>query len=145
VGVVSPARIIKRLIPGDYSTASGYPGAEEQSEWFVEEVRARVPELVDLPDEEVEEKALDALEWAVRETCRQVEWWEHSPETGAHVGLYLYACEHPETGRYYMVVHEEHYSDIDEHYVGFTLTRSYGEARRAFRDLVRDWEERLAD
>jgi hypothetical protein len=40
--------IVKKLIPGSYSTSTGYPGAEEAFTEFVKDITERIPELRNL-------------------------------------------------------------------------------------------------
>jgi hypothetical protein len=142
--LVSFATIIKKLIPGSYDTLTGHPQAEERFREFVEEVKRKVEELKYLPDEDVEDRVLEAIDWARHSICSKVYDWEHVSEAGDYYeGVILYSCNHPTTGKFYMVIHEMESADVGEAYFGFHLTRDYRNALRKYSETKRHLEERI--
>jgi hypothetical protein len=120
--------IVKKLIPGSYSTSTGHPGAEESFTEFVRDVTQRVPELRRLEDWEAEEMVLSAIDWIRRNICSEVYGWEFVPERDYYEGSWLYTCNHPATGKFYLVIHERMEGASGFGYFGFMLTNNYREA-----------------
>jgi hypothetical protein len=121
--------IVKKLIPGSYSTSTGHPGAEEAFTKFVEDVTQRVPELRRLEDWEVEERVLSAIDWVRSNICSEVYGWEFVPKgVDYYNASWLYTCNHPATGKFYLVIHEEGDGASGFNYFGFMLTNNYREA-----------------
>jgi hypothetical protein len=136
--------IVKRLIPGYYSTSTGHPGAEESFTEFVKDVIERVPELRNLEDWEVEEKAISAIDWARSNICSEVYGWEFVPEGGDYYkGSSLYVCNHPAIGRFYLVIRNEADGASGFEYFGFMLTNNYREALKEYSETKKyEVEER---
>jgi len=128
--LVSFATIIKKLVDGSYYVYTGEPLREESfNRALVEAVRKRIGEFKYRPPEEVKERVVGSLDWARREICSKI--YEYSREFGGRdlkVDLTLYSCNHPATGRFYMVVEEAERVDTGEKYAEFFLTRDYSEA-----------------
>jgi len=128
--------IVKKLIPGSYSTSTGHPGAEMDFEEFVKDVTELVPELRGLEDWEVEEKVLSAIDWVRGNICSEVYGWEYVPEGGDYYqGSGLYVCNHPATGKFYLVIHEVADEASGYGYFGFTLTNNYREALKKYSEI----------
>jgi hypothetical protein len=135
--------IIKRLIPGSYSTSTGHPGAEEGFAEFVRSVTERVPELRRLDDWEVEERVLSAISWARDSICSEVYGWEFVPEGDYYLASTLYECNHPAVGKFYLVTHEESDGASGFEYFGFTLTDNYRDALKKYSEIKKyEVEER---
>ena len=132
--------IVKKLIPGVYIDSYGSPFAEEFSKKLVKDVKERVPELRDTPDEDIEEKFLDVIDWAKRRLCQLDSSWEYAPEGGDYYkGIMLYECRHPETGVFYLVTSEENDQASGFWHIYLRLTRDYHEAQREFEDEKADF------
>lgn len=143
--MVSYADIIKRLLPGDYSTSSGNPLSPEHFEDFVRRVKEKVPELRGKEDWEVESITLEAIEWARDNICKELNFTDFSrpPDFSESVGLYV--CYHPEIGNFYMVVHEEMDAASASGYFGFLLTKDKERAKEDYRYIVKEESERLEE
>jgi len=143
--LVSFVAIIKKLVDGSYHVYTGKPLLEESfNRALVEAVRKRIGEFRYRPPEEVRERVVGSLDWARREICSKI--YEYSREFGGRdlkVGLTLYSCSHPATGRFYMVIHEMESADAGEAYFGFDLTRDYREALRKYSETKRYLEEKI--
>ena len=135
--------IVKKLIPGHYHTSTGNPMSPEDFREFVEEAKKRVPELARMKDWEVESTVLEALDWAMHTICVKQREWSHASEAGHYVGMGLYKCEHPDTGKFYIVHFEEEIPDAGEAHVSFELTRDWREAQRSFSEEKKYWKEEL--
>lgn len=137
VTMVSFVEIVRKLIPGTYSTSYGYPSSPEDMNEFVKEVTGRVPELAGMEDWKVEEMVLDSIDWFMKKACHLL----REEDTGGYNAtnyIGLFQCFHPKTGRFYLVFREQTYPDTGEHYVGFMLTRDRKEAEETFK-----WEKTL--
>jgi hypothetical protein len=136
--------IVRKLIPGYYSTSTGHPGAEESFTEFVKDVIERVPELRNLEDWEVEEEVISAIKWVRSNICSEVYGWEFVPEGGDYYeGSGLYVCNHPAIGRFYLVIHEEVNEASGFGYFGFKLTTDYRDALKTYSEIKKyEVEER---
>jgi hypothetical protein len=145
VRVVDFLSIVKKLIPGRYHTSTGNPMSPHHFEKFVEEVKKKVPELAEKEDWEVESTVLEALDWAMHTICVKKREWGHATEAGFYVGMGLYKCEHPDTGKFYIVHFEEEIPDAGEAHVSFKLTRDWREAQKSFSEERKYWEEKIRE
>jgi len=142
--LVSFSTIIRKLMEGEYSTSTGHPFAEEEFEEFVKEVKEKVEELRGLEDEEVEDKVLTAIGWAEDSICRTIYKWRFIPEHGEYyLSISLMSCNHPETGKFYLVKREEANAMTGAWFYDFLLTRNYREALKSYSEKKRAEEEKF--
>jgi len=121
---VDPVRILRALLPGSYSTGSGYPGSDRDMEEFVREVRRRVPELAGEDDETVVREVVDAVSWAFINICRPLKGKhrvKHGPNYFEERGVF--SCCHPELGPFRLSFYEEMNADAGVWHFGFELER----------------------
>lgn len=100
------------------------------------DVTERIPELRRLEDWEAEERVLSAIDWVKSNICSEVFGWEFVPEGGDYYqGSALYECNHPATGKFYLVTHEEENNATGFGYINFKLTNSYRDALKTYSEI----------
>jgi len=134
--------LIEKLTPGEYLTSIGNITSPEHVREFVKDVKERVPEFAGKDWDEIEDKVLDALNEVIDEACKiidQKEMWgaTHSSFDRAS----LYECYHPSTGKFYISMYDWGDFDSGEGGVEFYLTRDKKDARRTFRETIKDIKE----
>jgi hypothetical protein len=144
--MVSFATILRKLMDGEYLTSTGNPDSPRHFESFVKEVKSRVEELRDLPPKDVEDKVLEAVSWAIHTICSPLRSWDYISETGEYyIGITLYRCSHPTTGKFYMVVREEESASVGEAFFGFGLYRDYKTALKTYTEEKKYEEEYIKE
>ena len=141
--VVSFIEVLKRLIPGTYSTMTGHPNAPEAFREFVREVKEKVPELRARDDWEVESTVLEAIDHARHKLCTPLKTAEVVGVTGDYYeGAAVYSCYHPDIGDFYLAIQEEEDAASGYGFFGFTLTRSKNKALEDYKSVIESWKER---
>ena len=133
--MVSYIEIIKRLMGGDYATATGSPDAPSKMREFVRSVTSRIKELRGKEEWEIEDMVMNAIAWASENICKRLKGEEKSYYE-YYESVEMYECFHPEIGKFYMVISEEADAPSGYNYFGFELTRSKSEAEESYRSEV---------
>jgi len=137
--LVSLVDIVRKLMGGDYYVGTGYPGAAEDEEEFIREIKRRVPELAGESPEDIEDKISDMLSWLINNICKPLRYTtKRNPGYLHEVGAYQ--CHHPQLGTFYLFHDEENEFDAAVHHLSFSLTRSKKEVLDSYRDVLSEIE-----
>ena len=117
----------------------GYPDAPTPED-VVRSLREQGVELPPLPPRVLEAEVVEAIEDAINRFCKPMKFIElETPGSNYREGTFIYACEHPNIGRFYIYMEER--EKESEKFGGVKFTTDESEAIARFAEQLERYLE----
>lgn len=144
---ISPETLVRHLLEKVRSItfASGIPEAEKYDEKFFEEVAKPLGLAQDLEQAiEAETEVKMVIDQVLEKYCKPESAYEVSSEAGANAGAYLYVCDMPNIGKFYVVEYSEYNADTGRTIISYHFYREkpkawldFAEARKTIEEMFK--------